>query len=101
MSEHALSQPAIHLALKHLPSWQYQNNFIVNSYRFNNFVQAFEFMGRVADYAEQQNHHPDWSNCYNKVDISLTTHELGGVSERDFKLAALIEDLYQQYYLSK
>lgn len=96
--QQALSKPAIQRALKHLPNWKYQGNTIVNSYQFKDFVQAFEFMGRVADYAEQQNHHPDWSNCYNKVNISLTTHELGGVSERDFKLAKLIEELYQQYY---
>ncbi|GDY24652.1 4a-hydroxytetrahydrobiopterin dehydratase [Agarivorans sp. Toyoura001] len=96
--EQALSPSAIQMALKHLPDWQFNNNSIENSYRFKDFVQAFEFMGHVADYAEQQNHHPDWSNCYNRVNIALTTHELGGVSERDFKLATLIEELYQKYY---
>ncbi|WP_432458872.1 4a-hydroxytetrahydrobiopterin dehydratase [Agarivorans sp. QJM3NY_25] len=93
-----LSKPAIIVGLKNLPNWQYKEGFISKDYQFKNFIEAFEFMSRVANYAEQQQHHPNWSNTYNRVNIRLTTHECKGVSDRDFKLAKLIEQLFTQYY---
>lgn len=60
---------------------------------FKNFIQAFGFMSQVAVLAEKQNHHPEWSNVYKTVKIDLTTHEADGISERDFHLAAAIENL--------
>jgi 4a-hydroxytetrahydrobiopterin dehydratase len=63
---------------------------IVRSFLFGDFVEAFGFMTRVAIYAERANHHPEWSNVYNRVEIRLTTHDCNGLSERDIELARLI-----------
>jgi len=64
---------------------------IVRDFTFKDFIEAFAFMTRVALYAERMDHHPEWSNVYNKVSITLTTHDCGGLSERDVKLAKLID----------
>ena len=61
------------------------------SFKFNSFNQVWGFMTRVALAAEAQNHHPEWSNVYNRVEIVLTTHECGGLSQRDAKLARSID----------
>ena len=74
-------------------SWTIRNAKLYKSFIFNDFVRAFAFMTKVAAIAEKANHHPDWSNIYNKVEVYLTTHEVEGISERDFKLAVLIEEL--------
>lgn len=65
---------------------------IHKSFRFDDFVQAFAFMTRVAKAAEDMNHHPEWSNVYNRVDITLTTHDAGGVTTKDLTLAAAIKE---------
>ncbi len=59
--------------------------------RFADFVEAFSFMAAVALEAEKRNHHPDWSNVYNRVHIQLTTHDAGGITEKDLDLAEAIE----------
>jgi len=64
---------------------------IVRSFVFGDFVEAFGFMTRVAIYAERANHHPEWSNVYNRVEIRLTTHDCNGLSQRDIDLARLID----------
>ena len=64
---------------------------IKKSFKFKNFNQAWGFMNRVALAAEKQDHHPEWFNVYNRVEITLTTHDCDGLSERDAKLARLIE----------
>jgi 4a-hydroxytetrahydrobiopterin dehydratase len=64
---------------------------IAKSYRFPGFVEAFAFMTRVALLAEKADHHPEWSNVYNKVEILLTTHDAGGLSKRDIALAKAID----------
>lgn len=66
---------------------------IRRSFRFQDFNQAFGFMCRVALWAEKLDHHPEWSNVYNRVDIVLTTHDSGGLSERDIALAKLIDSV--------
>lgn len=66
---------------------------IEKSFRFKDFSQAFAFMTRVAEAAEQANHHPDWSNSYNKVTIALSTHDAGGVTQKDIDLARAIETI--------
>ena len=64
---------------------------ISRSFKFADFTEAFAFMTSVALTAEKMDHHPDWTNVWNKVEITLTTHDAGGVSEMDFKLAAAID----------
>ncbi len=66
---------------------------IARSFTFKDFNEAFAFMTRVALRAEKMDHHPEWFNVYNRVDVTLSTHECGGVSERDVKLAKFIDKL--------
>ena len=76
--------------LTEIPGWGFENGKLHREFSFSDFVEAFGFMTRVALLAETRNHHPDWSNVYNRVVIDLNTHDVGGVSERDFDLAAEI-----------
>jgi len=80
------------LATKNL-DWKVADNSIQKKFVFKNFIEAFGFMSRVAILAEKQNHHPEWSNVYNKVSITLTTHDAGGVTKKDLKLATAIKAL--------
>ncbi len=64
---------------------------IEKSYKFKDFNEAFGFMSRVALAAEKADHHPEWANVYNRVDVILTTHDAGGVTEKDVKLATLMD----------
>lgn len=81
--------------LKAAPAWALGDNCIRCELRFPDFVRAFSFMTSVALEAEKLNHHPNWTNVYNRVTIELSTHEAGGVSERDFELAQQIDQLMQ------
>jgi len=74
-------------------NWGLKNNKLHREFKFANFIEAFGFMTQVALIAERSNHHPEWFNVYNKVVIDLTTHEAGGISERDFDLAKQMDDL--------
>lgn len=75
--------------------WTEENNQLKRSFQFGNFIDAFAFMTKVAFVAEKMNHHPNWSNVYNKVDISLCTHDAGNtVTEKDRKLATEIDKIY-------
>jgi 4a-hydroxytetrahydrobiopterin dehydratase len=69
---------------------------IHQSFKFKNFVEAWSFMTHVALLAEKADHHPDWSNTYNKVAISLSTHDAGGVTKRDIALAQAITDFAEE-----
>jgi 4a-hydroxytetrahydrobiopterin dehydratase len=74
--------------------WEEKNNTLYRKFEFKNFSEAFAFMTRVALEAEKMDHHPDWSNVYNKVEISLSTHSAGDiVTEKDRKLAKRIDGL--------
>lgn len=80
-------------ALKSLPMWREVpgRDAIARSLEFKDFNTAFAFMTRVAMKAERMDHHPEWFNVYNRVDVTLTTHECGGLSERDVALATFID----------
>lgn len=80
-------------ALETLPGWRYdgERRGIAKSFRFSDFAEAFAFMTRVARAAEEADHHPDWSNGWNRVEILLTTHSEGGVTGQDIALARAIE----------
>jgi 4a-hydroxytetrahydrobiopterin dehydratase len=93
----AVNETDIRSSLASLPDWQLHDNAIHRELRFRDFVDAFGFMAAVALCAERANHHPEWSNVYNRVNIRLTTHDTGGVSERDFALAAEIDRLYGRF----
>ena len=82
-------------ALDGLPDWDYDEarDAITRQFVFADFVEAFGFMARVALIAEKADHHPEWSNVWNRVDIALTTHDAGGLSHRDIELAEAIDTL--------
>lgn len=73
--------------------WKLENDCIKTQYTFKNFKQALLFMNEVGAEAERLNHHPDWSNSYNRVEISLTTHDVGGLTKKDFELANVISEI--------
>ena len=88
--------PALRAAfLREFPAWHDADgrDAIVRTLVFSDFSEAFAFMARVALAAERADHHPEWSNSYNRVEITLTTHDAGGVSERDIALARRIETI--------
>ena len=87
----AATEKEIAAALAELPGWARSGTSIVKEYTFANFNEAWGFMSRVALLAEKSDHHPEWSNTWNKVRIALTTHDAGGLSARDFDLAKAIE----------
>jgi 4a-hydroxytetrahydrobiopterin dehydratase len=76
-----------------LPDWSIEGEHLKRSFRFRDFSEAFAFMARVALLAEQQDHHPEWFNVWNRVDIALTTHDADGLSARDVTLARAIDAL--------
>ncbi|MEP2024176.1 MAG: 4a-hydroxytetrahydrobiopterin dehydratase [Reichenbachiella sp.] len=74
--------------------WQEENDTLSKTFKFKNFTEAFGFMTKVAIEAEKMNHHPNWSNVYNQVTITLSTHDAGNiVTEKDRKLAQVIDSL--------
>ena len=74
--------------------WQVIEHKLVKTFKFKSFIRAFGWMSQIAMWAEKLNHHPEWFNVYNKVEVKLTTHDAGGITELDFKLAAKMELLY-------
>ena len=87
-----LSDSEISTRLKNLEGWEYHDNAIETTFEFND---AFSVMSRIAFEAEAQQHHPDWTNVYNKLHIRLSTHDAGGVTENDFHLANIIENIIE------
>lgn len=78
--------------------WKENNNKLVRAFEFEDFTQAFSFMTAVAIEAEKMNHHPEWTNVYNKVSFSLSTHDAGDiVTEKDKKLAQTIDKIYANF----
>ena len=80
-------------ALKRLKGWSSTGEAITKTYAFTDFSEAFGFMARAALAAEKLDHHPDWSNSWNKVGVTLSTHSAGGVTELDIKLAEAMDRL--------
>ena len=80
-------------ALKQIPDWKLaeEGDAISRQFKFRNFNQAFGFMTQVALQAEKMNHHPEWFNVYSTVDVRLTTHDTGGLTDLDFKLAGFMD----------
>lgn len=91
LSESQLQQQLKRLNIDTENPWQIRNEKLVKSIRFQDFQQAFQFMTTMADYAENANHHPEWLNVYNRLDISLTTHDAAGITEQDIGFALEVE----------
>ncbi len=95
MAIQKLSAQEIQARLAALPEWTLAHDRIKRRFVFKDFVSAFGFMSSCALVAERMDHHPEWSNVYNRVDVELTTHDCSGLSERDFALARRMDELYQ------
>lgn len=93
MSAAKLSPAEVEEGLNRLPDWGLDQHKLFRHFVFENFIDAFGFMTQVALVAETMNHHPEWSNVYNRVEIYLISHDVGGISERDFTLAERIDSL--------
>jgi 4a-hydroxytetrahydrobiopterin dehydratase len=93
MAVSKLDDQARGLALQSVPRWEYDVDAqgIRRTLTFTDFAEAFGFMTRVAIIAEKADHHPEWFNVYNRVEILLTTHDAGGLSQRDIDLAMIID----------
>jgi 4a-hydroxytetrahydrobiopterin dehydratase len=107
LRETAVTSPGVHRiedrsagdALASVPSWRYsarRGGTISREFVFSDFVAAFGFMTEVALLAEKRDHHPEWSNVYNRVAVTLTTHDVGGLSSNDIELARLIDVAYDR-----
>jgi len=73
--------------------WTVEDDSLHKKFKFSDFVSAFGFMTQAAIHAEKMNHHPEWFNVYNQVRVELSTHEAGGITERDFQLASKMEEI--------
>ena len=89
----ALTEKIILEKIQDFQDWTYQENAIHTSIEFRDFKDAFSVMTRIAFEAEKLNHHPDWTNVYNTLQISLSTHDAEGVTNKDFELAKIIDAL--------
>ena len=88
-----LLEKEIQQCLSELPGWKYGNNSIEKLFEFKDFAAAMKFVNRVAEAAEQANHHPDIDIRYSKVRMSLTSHDSGGVTARDLRMAKQIAEI--------
>ena len=93
LDEQAIQQALIELNASTEQEWTIENGKLAKSFKFKNFQQAFGFMTMCALYAEKKDHHPEWSNVYNKVDVLLVTHDVAGLSAKDFDLAKKMDAL--------
>lgn len=93
MGKPVLSEKQVNTALEKLSGWSFSEGKIHKLFQFDDFVQAFGFMTQAAIIAEKMNHHPEWSNVYNRVKVFLTTHDSGGVTQLDVALATQMDQL--------
>ena len=88
-----LNKALLEQTLTELKGWELREGKLHQNFQFKDFVEAFGFMAKVALVAERLNHHPEWMNVYNRVDVWLTTHDAGGITELDVELAQEITAL--------
>ncbi len=89
-----LSKQEITARLRKLHGWSVVKGSLHRTFEFKDFTQAFRFMKRVAVAADKMDHHPDWSNAYNKVTVNLSTHSAGGLTKNDFELAGKMQKIH-------
>jgi len=92
-AENKLKPDQVRTLLGELAGWQAKDDKLTKTFTFKDFVTAMEFLNRVAEVAEAEGHHPDFSVHYNRVDFTIFTHDVGGLSENDFIVAAKIDAL--------
>lgn len=89
----ALSADEIASRLAERPAWEHRGDRIARRFQFGSFAEAFGWMTSVAIVADKLDHHPEWRNVYSRVEVELTTHDAGGLSESDFELARAMDEL--------
>lgn len=92
-----LSDDEVQNRLTSVRDWQIRDKGLYRELVFGDFADAFSLMTSVAFIAERMSHHPEWSNVYNRLTIRLSTHDVGGLSDNDFKMAAEISELYRRF----
>jgi len=95
-----LSSDELHEALKKLHGWEVikEGSALFKTYEFVDFIQAFSFMTQVAFYSERVNHHPEWTNIYNKVQVKLLSHDCGGISAKDIAFALFMDEAAFRFF---
>ena len=88
-----LSNKQLNEYLEDLDGWSIENEKLSKTFKFSSFIQAFGFMTQVAIISETMDHHPEWSNVYNRVEINLVTHSEGGITKLDIELAIKIDSI--------
>jgi 4a-hydroxytetrahydrobiopterin dehydratase len=88
-----LSDAKISAALKQLPGWKVAKGKLHRGYKFAGFPEAFGFMATAAPTIQKMDHHPEWFNVYNRVTVDLSTHDAGGITQKDIELATLLESI--------
>jgi 4a-hydroxytetrahydrobiopterin dehydratase len=88
-----LKKTEVAILLKQHPGWAVKSGKLHREYKFPDFAHAFGMMATAAPAIEKMDHHPEWSNVYNRVTVDLSTHDAGGITEKDFDLAALLEKI--------
>jgi len=91
-----LTDAEISAGLTKLAGWKVQNGKLHREYKFSDFAHAFGFMATAAPTIEKNDHHPEWANVYNRVTVDLSTHDAGGITQKDLDLAALLEGIAKQ-----
>ena len=94
MNPYVLKDGELEKLIAKIPGWKINSVYIEREFIFENFIEAFSFMTKVALICEKYNHHPNWENVYSKVKIKLTTHDLGGISRQDENLAIEINNIF-------
>lgn len=89
----AFTDAQIEESLGSLPGWSQEGEAIVKTFEFDDFRAALDFMNRAAGPIEEMDHHPEWTNVYNRVDVKLSSHDVGGVTDRDTQLATVLDRL--------
>lgn len=89
----AFTDAQIEASLESLPGWSQEGEAIVKSFEFDDFRAALDFMNRAAGPIDEMDHHPEWTNVYNRVDVKLSSHDVGGVTDRDTQLATVLDRL--------
>tara|TARA_B100000530_G_C15746060_1_gene403643 strand:- start:380 stop:670 length:291 start_codon:yes stop_codon:yes gene_type:complete len=93
LQDRLLEKSELEETISKFPKWEYQEESLKQDFIFSDFREAFEFMVQVAEIAETLNHHPDWSNSWNKVSIAISTHSAGGLTALDLKFVEKVESL--------
>ena len=89
----ALSESEINSELQKVPGWSFEDGQITRTFSFDTFLGGIDFVGKVAQAAESADHHPDIDIRYSNIKVSVSSHDVGGISGRDFKLASVVSDL--------